>query len=65
MDKQHKLRILLDGSEVQELPEAKILTVKTKCPEKWKLIDLETGEQYIGHATEGKNSWHKLKRKLL
>lgn len=62
MDKQRKL---IDGTSVKELAEAKTLTVKTKCPEKWKLIDLETGEQYIGHATEGKNSWRRLERKLL
>ena len=55
-----KTRTLQDGSVVQELEEAKVLTVKTKCPEKWLLVDLETGERYTGFITEGKNSWRKL-----
>lgn len=54
------IRKLQNGQEVPELEEAKILTVKTKCPEKWLLIDLETGERYTGFITEGKNSWRKL-----
>lgn len=53
-------RKLLDGSEVLELDSAVILTVKTKCPSKWLLIDQETGERYTGYETEGKNSWRKL-----
>lgn len=55
-----KTRKLQDGSEVQELDEAKILTIKTKCPEKWLLLDLETGERYTGHTSDGKNDWKKL-----
>jgi hypothetical protein len=55
-----KTRKLKDGTEVAELDEAKILTVKTKCPEKWLLVDLETGEHYTGHVSEGKNSWKKI-----
>ena len=55
-----KTRTLQNGAEVAELEKAKILTLKTKCPEKWLLIDLETGERYTGFATEGKNSWKKL-----
>jgi hypothetical protein len=54
------MRKLKDGSLVEELAEAKVLTIKTKCPEKWMLVDLETGEQYIGHSTEGKNDWRKI-----
>lgn len=53
-------RKLLDGTEAMELESAVILTVKTKCPSKWILIDLETGEKYTGYETEGKNSWRKL-----
>lgn len=44
---------------VQELDSPRILTVKTKCPEKWMLVDRETGEVYTGHITDGKNSWKK------
>ena len=54
------MRKLLDGRELPELEEAKILTIKTKCPEKWLLIDLETGERYTGYGSEGKNDWRKL-----
>ena len=54
------MRKLQDGSEVQELLEPKVLTVKTKCPEKWLLVDLETGERYTGYPTEGNLSWKKV-----
>lgn len=54
------MRKLLDGRQMPELEEAKILTIKTKCPEKWLLIDLETGERYTGYNSEGKNDWRKL-----
>lgn len=37
-----------------------MLNVYTKCPEKWMLVDKETGEVYIGYATKGKNSWRKV-----
>ena len=55
-----KTRKLQDGTEVLELAEAKVLTIKTKCPEKWLLIDLETGERYTGHITDGINDWKKV-----
>lgn len=54
------MRKLKDGREVPELDKVKILEVKTKCPEKWKLIDLETGEEYIGWHTNGPRSWRRV-----
>lgn len=54
------MRKLKDGRSVPELEEPKTLTVYTRCPEKWKLIDLETGEEYVGYPSDGKNSWRKL-----
>jgi hypothetical protein len=54
------MRKLMDGRYVEELAEPKVLTIKTKAPEKWLLIDLETGERYTGHSTDGKNDWRKL-----
>ena len=54
------MRKLLDGTEVQELEEAKLLTVYTKCPEKWRLVDMETGEMYIGRDTDGSQHWKKI-----
>jgi hypothetical protein len=55
-----KVRKLKNSKKVAELESAITLTVVTKCPEKWILIDQETGELYTGHATEGKHSWKKL-----
>ena len=54
------MRKLVDGTDAPELTEAITLTVYTKCPEKWMLVDKETGEVYIGYSTTGKNSWKKI-----
>jgi hypothetical protein len=54
------MRKLKDGTEVPELDKTKTLEVKTKCPQKWKLIDLETGEEYIGWHTDGPRSWRRV-----
>lgn len=54
------MRKLVDGTEVEELNEPITLTVYTKCPEKWMLVDKETGEVYTGYSTVGKNSWKKI-----
>lgn len=53
-------RQLKNGTHIVELDIPIVLTVKTKCPEKWILIDQETGEVYTGYTTAGKNSWKKL-----
>lgn len=55
-------RTLLDGTEVTELPSAVTLEVYTRCPEKWMLIDLQTGERYIGHKNPaaGPSHWEKI-----
>lgn len=53
-------RKLKTGEEVTELPNPVTLKVLTKCPEKWMLTDLETGERYIGYSTEGKNDWRRI-----
>lgn len=55
-----KRRKLTSGDLVQEFDKAVTLKVYTRCPEKYKLIDMETGEEYIGNVTEGNNSWRKL-----
>lgn len=56
------MRKLLDGTEAQELSEAVELIIKTKCPNKYKLVDLETGEEYIGNRPdEHKMYWKKVK----
>lgn len=57
-----KTRTLLDGRDVLELEQAVTLEVYTKCPEKWMLVDLQTGERYIGHIdpSAGNNSWQRI-----
>lgn len=42
------MRKLIDGSEVPEYESATDLTIHTKAPHKWLLIDLETGQEYRG-----------------
>lgn len=53
-------RKLIDGSEVPELETPQVLTVTTKCPEKWLLVDRETGEIYTPYTTPGPNQWKKI-----
>lgn len=53
-------RKLIDGSEVTEIKEAQTLTVTTKCPEKWLLVDRETGEIYTPYTTPGPRQWKKI-----
>jgi hypothetical protein len=55
-----KTRILKTGEQVTELDKPIILTVYTKCPEKYMLVDRETGECYTGCVAEGKNSWKRI-----
>ena len=43
-----KERVLRNGRLVEELDEPVKLVIITKCPEKWRLIDEETGEEYKG-----------------
>ena len=42
-----KKRSLKNGSEVEELDKPVNLTILTKCPKKWKIIDMETGQEYV------------------
>ena len=46
--RQKNLRKLLDDSYVPELDIAITLQVVTKCPGKYKLVDMETGITYTG-----------------
>ncbi len=43
-----KTRKLIDGREAQELEQPIKLLIETKCPSKWKIVDMETGQAYIG-----------------
>ncbi len=42
------MRRLLNGEEVVELDSPIDITIHTKAPGKWKIIDMETGQEYIG-----------------
>jgi hypothetical protein len=54
------MRKLLNGVQVYELDEPVTLTVYTKCPMKYKLVDMETGEEYVGqNPDKNKYSWAK------
>lgn len=41
-------RILKDGTEVDSYDHPIDLIIHTKAPGKWKILDLETGQEYIG-----------------
>lgn len=52
------------GAEVEEFEKAIDLTIHTKAPGKWLLIDLETGQEYIGSNTPNDyGKWMRLKDK--
>ena len=53
-------RKLQDGTEVEEFDKAVTLKVYTKCPEKYMLINMETGEKYIGTRSTGLQDWKKI-----
>ena len=73
-------RKLLDGSEVDDYDYPIDLILHTRAPAKWKLIDLETGQEYLGseisHETFGEllrskvatakiGSWFKTKGRVI
>lgn len=41
-------RILQDGNEVNSYDHPVDLIIHTKAPSKWKITDMETGEEYLG-----------------
>lgn len=55
-----KTRKLKNGNIANELEKAITLKIYTKCPNKYKLIDMETGEEYIGSVSEDSH-WTKVK----
>ena len=50
-------RKLLDGTEVPALDIPVVLVVKTKCPGKYKLVDMETGLEYTGVIPESNDGY--------
>ena len=39
-------RTLINGEKADELESSINLIIKTKCPKKWVIVDLETGQKY-------------------
>jgi hypothetical protein len=55
---------IYQGAEVEEYTKAIDLTIHTKAPGKWLLIDLETGQEYIGSSTTNSyGKWMRIKNK--
>lgn len=57
-----RYRTLIDGRQVEEFPTSFTLAIRTKCPQKYQLIDKETGDVYEGHhpSNESGLSWKKV-----
>jgi len=57
-----KKRTLVSGKEVPDLGRVVNLSILTKCPEKWKIVDMETGEEYVASGTlELYKQWKRIK----
>lgn len=56
-----KLLSVYKIDEVEEFDLAIDLTIHTKAPGKWLLVDMETGQQYVGsHAPNKYGKWLRL-----
>lgn len=60
-----KKRKLLDGSEVDDYDYPIDLIIHTKAPAKWKLIDLETGQEYLGSEIPHANFAEELRKRVI
>ena len=58
-------RKLLDGTEVDSYEHPIDLIIHTKSPAKWKLIDMETGEEYLGSMIEHPTFGERLRQKVM
>jgi len=57
-----KKRTLVSGKEVPDLGRVVNLSILTKCPEKWKIVDMETGQEYVASRTlELYKQWKRIK----
>ena len=48
----NKERTLKNGEKVEELDNPVQLIIKTKCPTKWIIEDLETGQRYRANGSK-------------
>ncbi len=59
------MRKLLNGEFVPEYDKAIDLTIHTKAPQKWLLIDMETGQEYVGSAEPNEyGKWIRIKDRI-
>jgi hypothetical protein len=60
------MRKLIDGTEIESYDTPIDLTIHTKAPGKWLLIDLETGQEYIGSNVSTKyGKWRRIKDRVV
>ena len=60
----HK-RILKNGTHVESYDHPIDLIIHTKAPAKWKLIDMETGEEYLGSEITHPSFGELLRQKVM
>ena len=48
----NKFRFLKNGENAKELNSSINLIIKTKCPTKWIIEDLETGQRYRANGSD-------------
>ena len=54
------MRRLINGEIAEDLESPIDLIIHTKCPSKWILIDMETGQTYAGsNKNNGYGLWHR------
>lgn len=60
------MRKLIDGTQAAELEHSIVLEIKTKCPSKYLLLDLETNETYRGadKSSSGEH-WSKIENSFI
>ncbi len=57
----NKLKDFYKTDYVEEYSEAVDLTIHTKAPGKWLLVDMETGQKYVGSSVPNKyGKWIRL-----
>lgn len=60
------MRKLIDGTQAIELDQPIVLEIKTKCPSKYLLLDLENNETYRGTDTNRSGEhWHKIENSFI
>jgi len=50
------MRILQNNLQVEELDEPEEITLRTKCPEKWAAVDMETGDIWVREDDDWKRA---------